>query len=91
MSIFLTTIRRNDYIMAMATVDSMFSVASVRSSTEEDDIRLQNLQREISNDVRKYIEQKAMVKRLSDALTEALQESLDANKDSLELLLKEHP
>lgn len=77
--------------MAMATVDSMFSVASVRSSTEEDDIRLQNLQREISNDVRKYIEQKAMVKRLSDALTEALQESLDANKDSLELLLKEHP
>lgn len=91
MSIILTTIRRNDYIMAMATVDSMFSVASVRSSTEEDDIRLQNLQREISNDVRKYIEQKAMVKRLSDALTEALQESLDANKDSLELLLKEHP
>lgn len=76
--------------MAMATVDSMFSVASVRSSTEEDDIRLQNLQREISNDVRKYIEQKAMVKRLSDALTEALQESLDANKDNLELLLKEH-
>lgn len=74
----------------MAMVDSMFSVASVHSSAEEDDIRLQNLQREISDDVRKYIEQKAMVKRLSEALKEALQESLDANKDNLELLLKEH-
>lgn len=70
-------------------IDSMFSVASFPSSAEDDEIRLRNLQREISDDVKKHIEQEIMAKRLSEALKEAFEESLNDHKESLELLLKD--